>query len=182
MTAIEDAIFHHRQPDPQKLTAYGFTHQGEQWRYAEPLTPGFTLTVTIAGKTVSDADSGAPYTLHLDPANTGMFVGRIRGAYVAALTTIAKDCFDPNLFAGGQMKQMTTAIEAAFAEHPEYLWQQFPNNAIIRRSDNRKWYALLVTVTPDKVGHDPIDLLVLRAGPQTIQTQLKMARRCRHTI
>ncbi|MFD1392982.1 MmcQ/YjbR family DNA-binding protein [Lacticaseibacillus jixianensis] len=178
--SIQDTIFHNRQPDTKKLAAYGFKQTGTTWHYQTALVPGFSLTVNINGETitspVTDQESGDLYTLHLDPANSGMFIGQIRGAYIAALTAISKDCFVPTMFDAGQIKKITAAIDETFAEQPEYLWKQFPNNAIIRRQDNRKWYALMVKVTPDKVGltgADLIDLLVLRANPQTIQAQLK---------
>ena len=180
MTSIQEEIFKDKQPDTNKLAAYGFTHTDDKWAYQTVLTPGFALTVTITGDTittqVTDTDSGLPYTLHLDPANSGTFVGKIRNAYTATLTKIAKDCFTSSMFAAGQMAAIITAIGEQYGEHPEYLWANFPNNAIVRRSDNRKWYALLVKVSADKVGlsgTEPTDVLVLRAEPEAITEQLK---------
>ncbi|WP_390409947.1 MmcQ/YjbR family DNA-binding protein [Lacticaseibacillus jixiensis] len=177
--SIQDDIFKHRQPDAAKLKHFGFTHDQDQWRYQTPLVQGFELVVTIKDDTVTttviDQESGLPYVLHLDPANSGMFVGQIRGAYVATLEAIAKDCFVPTMFTTGQMDAMIDAIGNKYDEHPEFLWANFPNNAIIRRSDNRKWYALLVKVSADKLGlngTDDVDVLVARAEPEVVTSRL----------
>lgn len=180
MATIQDTIFAHRQPEATKLAAFGFTQKDGEWQYTTPLVAGFTLTVTIAGKTITstvrDNESGQPYVLHLDPANSGMFVGKVRAAYVATLQAIAAECFVPTMFKTGQMNAVITAVAAKFDEQPEFLWKQFPNNAILRRADNRKWYALLVKVAADKLGldgSDPVDVLVVRADPTAIPAQLK---------
>ncbi|MFD1484904.1 MmcQ/YjbR family DNA-binding protein [Lacticaseibacillus baoqingensis] len=177
--SIQDDIFKHRQPDAAKLKHFGFTYDQAQWRYQTPLVQGFELVVTIKDDTVTttviDQESGLPYVLHLDPANSGMFVGQIRGAYVATLEAIAKDCFVPTMFTTGQMDAMIDAIGKKYDEHPEFLWANFPNNAIIRRSDNRKWYALLVKVSADKLGldgTDAVDVLVARADPAVVTARL----------
>lgn len=180
MPTIQDEIFKNRKPDATKLKNFGFIHENDQWRYQTPVASGFELTVTIKGDTVTatviDQDSGLPYVLHLDPANSGMFVGQIRGAYVTTLKTIAKECFVPTMFSTGQMDALIDEVGKKFDEHPEFLWANFPNNAIIRRHDNRKWYALLVKVSADKVGLDGtdlVDILVARATPDDVTAQLK---------
>lgn len=177
--SIQDDIFKHRQPDPEKLRNFGFTHDQALWRYQTPLVQGFELVVTIKGNTVTttviDQDTGLPYVLHLDPANSGLFVGQIRGAYVTTLEAIAKDCFVPTMFTTGQMDALIDAIGNQYGEHPEFLWANFPNNAIIRRSDNRKWYALLVKVSADKIGlagTADVDVLVARAEPEAVTARL----------
>jgi len=180
MSAIQDTIFKNRQPDQTKLAAYGFNQQNGQWRYQTLLALGFELTVTVAGNTVTtpviDQESGLPYVLHLAPANSGQFVGQIRDAYIKTLTAISNSCFVSTMFTTGQMEAVINAIANQFAEHPEFLWAKFPNNAIVRRSDNRKWYALLVKVSGDKIGlvdSALVDVLVVRAPLETITEQVK---------
>lgn len=180
MSNISDAIFNNLQPDEKKLADFGFTQDGDQWRYNKTLAPGFELSITITGNTITtpviDQESGLPYVLHLNPANSGQFVGQIRDAYTATLTTIAHKCFVSTMFTTGQMEELISVISGQFNEHPEFLWAKFPNNAIIRRSDNRKWYALLVKVTADKIGltgTELVDVLVVRASSTVIDDQLK---------
>lgn len=37
---------------------------------------------------------------------------------------------------------------------PKYLWAKYPNYAVLRHSDNRKWYAIIMNVSKDKLGLD----------------------------
>ena len=180
MTAIQDQIFHQLQADWTKLAAYGFKGAGTDWTYRTALVHNFILTVTIHDTAmttaVTDADAHTPYVLHLDPANTGTFVGEVRQSYVAALKDIARGCFKRATFASGQSAAIVAALAAEYGDKLEFLWQKFPNNAIIRRADNRKWYALLVRISASKVGlpgDHLTDVLVVRADAATITAKLK---------
>lgn len=57
------------------------------------------------------------------------------------------------------------AIEYAqtkYSTSPEYLWNRYPLYAVFRRSDNKKWYAVIMDVPQCKLGfdgHDKIDIL-----------------------
>lgn len=180
MTSIQAQVFANRQPDWSQLAAYGFEGSGSDWAYTTPLVGTLQLTVTLHGNSVTtkviDGDNGAPYVLHLDPANSGLFVGQVRGAYLSILEDIAAKCFTSTTFATGQSAAIIAELTAKYNETPEFLWQKFPNNAIIRRADNRKWYALLVKVAADKVGlagSELVDLLVVRAEPATMAAKLQ---------
>ncbi len=37
---------------------------------------------------------------------------------------------------------------------PEYLWSRYPEYAILRHSDNRKWFGLVMNVSQRKLGLD----------------------------
>ncbi|WP_125579314.1 MmcQ/YjbR family DNA-binding protein [Lacticaseibacillus suibinensis] len=180
MSSIQETVFANRQPDWPKFAEYGFKGSGTDWAYTSPLVGELQLTVTIHGDTVTttviDGDNGAPYVLHLDPANSGLFVGQVRGAYLTVLEDIAAKCFTSTTFASGQSAAIIAELTTKYNETPEFLWQKFPNNAIIRRADNRKWYALLVKVAADKVGlagSELVDLLIVRAEPATITAKLQ---------
>ena len=42
--------------------------------------------------------------------------------------------------------------ENRYGTQPEYLWTTFPDFAVLRRTDSRKWYALIAAVPKDKLG------------------------------
>ena len=49
-----------------------------------------------------------------------------------------------------------------YGTEPEYLWKRYPRFAVFRHDDNRKWYAVIMNVTPDKIGAmgcDEIDII-----------------------
>ncbi len=55
-----------------------------------------------------------------------------------------------------------------FGTEPEYLWRIFPNYAILRRSDNKKWFAVFMDVPKNKLGLDgneSIDILDVKCDP-----------------
>ena len=42
--------------------------------------------------------------------------------------------------------------EKKFGSKPEYLWKKYPNDAILRNINNKKWYAVIMDVSPTKLG------------------------------
>ena len=63
-----------------------------------------------------------------------------------------------------------------FSTIPEYLWQKFPNYAILRHSDNAKWYAVVMNVSKHKIGIDgdeEIDILDIKCDPLMIGSLLE---------
>ena len=42
--------------------------------------------------------------------------------------------------------------EEQYGDRPEYLWRTSPHNAVLRHPENRKWYAVLMQVSREKLG------------------------------
>lgn len=62
-----------------------------------------------------------------------------------------------------------------YGSAPEYLWARLPDAAILRRPDNRKWYAAIMTVTRGKLGLDgsgTVEIIDLKAEPALIDSLL----------
>ena len=56
-------------------------------------------------------------------------------------------------------------INNEYRVSPEYPWRRYPANAVFRHKDNRKWFALIMTVGRDKLGFDnrePVDVVNLK--------------------
>lgn len=54
----------------------------------------------------------------------------------------------------------------------EFLWEKFPEYAVLRRKDNQKWYAVLMIVPKNKIGlsgDEKIEIIDLRANSEEIQ-------------
>lgn len=65
-------------------------------------------------------------------------------------------------------KQIAAWLAAENGDAPEYLWAKFPNHAVYRRKDNRKWYALVAAVPRRKLGlagQAPVPILVVKCEP-----------------
>lgn len=96
----------------------------------------------------------------------------MRTEYEQLLLEIAEKCFDRAVFQTTQAHYVLEYARSKYGNEPEYLWKQFPSYAVLRRSDNAKWYAALLQISPDKIGLSDgpkIEVLDLRASPAEIE-------------
>lgn len=143
--------------DTQKLLDYGFNKQSNIYTYNQPLSnKQFELKVIIYNKDIKadiwDNDTNDIYTLVKVESAKGTFVSKIKNEFETILYDIRKNCFSPNIFKTPLAKKLIKYIKDKYNNDLEYLWQRFPNNAIARRSDNKKWYILFLTVAGNKIG------------------------------
>lgn len=169
-------FFKKKKPREEKLLAYGFLRAAEGFRYDTDIARGqFVLTVTVSGggvKTrVTDKDSGEEYVLHRAPGAAGAFVGMVREDHERILADISDKCFEPDIFKQEQAKRLIAYVREKYGDELEYLWEKFPDNAVWRRRDTKKWYAALLTVSRRKLGQDSDELLEiidLRMKPEDL--------------
>ncbi len=43
-------------------------------------------------------------------------------------------------------------VAKKYETEPEYLWQKFPQYAVLRNNRNEKWYAVIMNVSKEKLG------------------------------
>ena len=172
---FEAQFFLHKKPNEDKLLRYGFTPKTNGYQYAAMVMDGqFRLTVFIAADgqvstQMIDSMTGEEYTLYKVPSSVGSFVGEVRSACEDVLTDIAQNCFEPDIFRGEQTHAVIDFVREQFGDELEFLWEKFPNNAIWRRKDNRKWYGLLLTLPKRKLGlqsEEIAEVVVLRLQPE----------------
>ena len=63
--------------------------------------------------------------------------------------------------------------EERYGTQPEYLWAAYPAYAVLRRSDNRKWYALIADVERSRLGlsgTERTDILNVKCDSRMIGT------------
>lgn len=157
MSKILEQTFKNKRPNIKKLISYGFECFDDIYLYKKTiLEEQFLLTVKVCGSLIDteviDIETDERYTLFLADGAVGSFVGAVRTAYEKVLRDIADKCFDKYVFKTEYAQQIIRYIDEKYGDELEFLWNKFPDNAIWRRSDNRKWYALLVTATKDKIG------------------------------
>ena len=171
-------FFKYKTPNFEKLRASGFVEEGGDYVYRTELLEGqFALTVSISqGGTVKtelmELAFGEPYTLHLVEDAVGEFVGNVREEFSRVMSAIADTCFERKIFQSEQANALIAHARDAYGSEPEYLWEKFPENAIWRRSDNAKWYGLMMTVPRKKLGlngEGNVEILDVRADPQEIE-------------
>ena len=159
----------------EKILKYGFEVDGENFIRREKILNQMTLTIIIdkSGSVTTkifDAD-GEPYTLHLVEGASGKFVGSVKAEYERVLKNIYEQCFDDEIFKFAQTLKLVEYIHEKFSDEPEFLWEKYPNFAIFRRKDNRKWYALIANIPKKylRLGDDEeIEILNLRVEPEEL--------------
>ena len=166
--------FQSRKPDFEKLRACGFQESEAGFSFQTELLDGqFTLTVKIsrAGEVrteLVEKDFGEAYTLHLVEEAGGSFVAKVREEYSRALSAIAEHCFEPNVFSSRQTNALIAHAREKYGTEPEYLWEKFPDNAVLRRGDNGKWYGAILTTGRKSLGlegEEKIEILDIRCDP-----------------
>ena len=170
--------YKNKKPDIQKLLSFGFTEQNDYYTYSEDLLDGqmkMIVNISPAGKIstqVLDNSSKEEYVLHLIDDAVGSFVGQVKTEYDELLEEISSKCFDLDVFKSEQAKSVISYVKHKYGNELEFLWKKFPDNAIVRRKDNKKWYAALLTVSRRKLGFDSdeiIEIIDIRMKPEDIE-------------
>ena len=162
----------------KKLTDFGFAESDGAYFYRTELFDGkmrLCVKIDTDGKIYTelvDESGGEEYILHRVAGAAGAFVGRIKSEYGAVMERIASECFDPEVFRREQTKAVISYMRNTYGEEPEYLWEKFPDCAAVRRKDNAKWYAVILTVSRRKLGFDSDvteEVIDLRMPPDEIE-------------
>lgn len=176
-----EEVFKNRKLNIEKLLSFGFKNIDNRYVYHADLIDGkMKLTVVIDTNEkmhtqITDNDSGDEYVLHRVAGASGSFVGQVKSEYEAVLDEISNKCFIPDVFKSKQAKEIIAYVRKTYGDEPEYLWQKFPDNAVVRRKDNKKWYAALLTVSQRKLGFDSdekVEVIDLRMTPEDIEKKV----------
>ena len=179
MASIVENTFKYREVDFSKLIGFGFIQNGSDYIYRRTLAgSGFELTVTISaqGKVfteITDPSTDEIYTLHLVDGAAGSFIGLVRCEYEETLKEIADACFEPAVFKNPQTKRIIEFVRSRYGDELEFLWEKYPDCAIWRRKDTKKWYAILLTVSKRKLGIDSdevVEVIDLRFPQEDINS------------
>ena len=142
--------------DKEKALAYGFSKQGEVFRYEQLiLDEDFKLYVTVQGKEVDfwlvDQETGDDYVqLHMDQM-VGQYVGQVREACQQALEDIRSSCFAVKDFMYPQTKRLVDWISQQYDRPLEYLWNRSPDSGVFRHQENLKWFGVLMKIDWSKL-------------------------------
>ena len=175
-------IFKFYQFNQEKARVYGFVENSGVWIYSCQILQGdFVMTVSITADNVSfqvfDQEMGDLYPqVHME-SMTGSFVASVREACLEILYQIRKACFDVQDFICPQTKRIMAQIQEKYGNQLEYLWEKSPDSAVLRHEGNKKWYAVLMRISWDKLEkgreglveavnlkHDQVADLLLKKG------------------
>lgn len=69
---------------------------------------------------------------------------------------------------GTDRKTLFDYAYESYGTRPEYLWEKDLDSAVLRHSDNEKWYAVVMKIPRSKIalqGSEPVDIAVMKSNP-----------------
>ena len=177
MNKIIERVFAGAEADFSKLLNYGFVKDGENYVYSADIADGqlkLTVSVDGAGRVfadVTDNSTGEPFTLFLVDGVEGAFVGGVRSEYENALGEIKDKCFYAQVYKQRVSLKIIEYIREKYGDEPEFLWGDYPDTAVWRRKESKKWYGAIMTVSKSKLGLDGsenVEIIDLHAAPDFI--------------
>jgi predicted DNA-binding protein (MmcQ/YjbR family) len=154
--------------------------KSECYSYSAYLLDGkfeMIVSVTKDGQQVIseifDLSTKERYVLHRISNATGSFVSRVRKEYESVLDSIDTNCCEPHIFKSKNAEQVICYVREKYHDELQFLWKKFPQNAVFRRQDNSKWYAVLLVVSKKKLGlqtDDMVDIIDLRVNSKEIDS------------
>ena len=171
------SIFHNRTPNADRLLKAGFAATEQGYAGSFDLPQGqFLMDVVISPEgavsvKVVDRENEEEYVLVHAPGASGVFVGSVIQACEDRLREIAQNCFEYEVFRSTQAKELIRYVDRIYGDRLEFLWKKFPDNAVFRRGDTGKWYAVILTISRAKLGPaeaGTVEILDLRGQPEEI--------------
>lgn len=119
--------------------------------------------------------TGEPYFLYkLD--TQGEFVGALREEIKEILCDVINSCYSDSVYKLNQTIAIIEYIKCKYKCLPEFLWKKFPNFAVFRRKDNKKWFCIVMIVSKDKLGlnsKEEIEIINLKSSKEKVGEYLK---------
>ena len=149
-------IFKSYQFNQEKARVYGFVENSGVCTYSCQILQGdFVMTVSVTATDVCfqvfDQETGDLYPQVHMGSMRGSFVGNVREACLEILYQIRKACFDVQDFICPQTKRIMTQVQEKYGNQLEYLWEKSPDTAVLRHESNKKWYAVWMKISWDKL-------------------------------
>ena len=172
---IINSVFKFKKASGDKLKKFGFAEEGGKLVYRTVICDSLRLTVAVIDGEIKtevwDTESEEPYTLFLVDGASGEFVGKVREEYTRVLEEIAENCFKTQVFKCENTYKIIEYARDKFGDSEEYLWEKFPDNAVLRRGDTKKWYAAILTAQYCKLGIDregTVEIIDMRINPEEL--------------
>lgn len=176
------SMFKNRVLNEEKLLKFGFLRTGGGFYTSRSIMHGqFKAEVYISDTAevsvkVYEAESGQEYSPAYVVGVCGSFVGEVINECEEQLRLIAENCFDYEAFKSPQAKEIIEYAYSRYNDMLEFLWDKFPNNAVLRRKDTKKWYAAFMTVEKSKLGINSggtVEIIDMHALPEDVDIWIR---------
>ncbi len=161
----------------ESLLNYGFVKNNEKYVlekniYADCFKVIVEFTKENQVSKVIDLSVNEEYALVDVKDFSGDFVGKVKEEYEKLLNDIIDKCTTLNVFKSNQAKKIIKYVKEKYNDDLEYLWKEFPKNAVWRNKNNNKWYGVLLVLDENKLGIESdkiIDIIDLRYQKDNIK-------------
>ena len=149
----------------ERLESYGFLKNEQEYFYEVDLIPEeLSLRIHVSFQKeirveVIDVTFQEPYVLHLSDHAVGEYVTMVRTKYEELLTHFVEHCFIERIYKSDVTIKLIEHVKERFGDDLEFLWKDYPDGAIWRRKDSKKWYGLLQVVSKRKLGMDSDEIV-----------------------
>lgn len=184
---IFERVFRDRILRREQLLPFGFIRKGNGFSYCTQLLQDrFNLILEIdangfAHAQVQGTGDRQDNEFLLAQKTPSSFTGKkLRKEYEEELWHIAERCFEPDAFKNDMTLRVIEHVKTTYGDALEYLWRNFPGNAIVRTGAKGKWYGAFLTVARRKLSGDSgekVEILNLRVHPAELETIVDGASR-----
>ena len=178
---LEEEIFNNFIIDKDKLINYGFKLKKDKLIFEKKLSKDdfkaiFEFDDKLSGK-IFDLSTNDEY-INFRIENLSGFSSEIREEYTNLLIDIRNKCSKKEWQLFAQAKRISKYIEEKYKDLPEFLWEKFPNYAIYRKKENKKWYALFGAVNLLKIdkkskSKDIVEIINIKVNKEETQNLIK---------
>ena len=178
--SIENEIFKNYKVNYQKLLEYGFNKAKNTFKLTKLIIDNtFSINIEINSKEeisvkVYDLSINDEYISFRINNDNLSFANKIKEEVINLLLDIRNKCYT-NLNSNNQMNRITKLIKEKYKDEPEFLWSKFPEFRIFRNKDNKKWYAIIMNITKNKLNlnsNDEVYIINIKLDPEEIETLL----------
>ena len=178
---LEDVLFRKCVPNYDKLISYGFQKVSDQYIFTKKIqNNSFKVSVVIGSNhsvktSVYDLEMDDEYYGYRVENASGEFAGKIREDVCLLLEDIRNMCFSIQSFVGDQANRISQRILKKYGDYPSFEWDQYPDFGVFKNHDSKKWYALIMNISKNKLGDDAnsmVDVLNVKINPNRILSLL----------
>lgn len=97
--------------------------------------------------TLIDQKTKEAYALVKVASAQGAYVEALRKECGDVLLTVIDRCYDRQPHRQPQIRRILKWIEETYAVNGEYLWNDHPDYVVFRHPENRRWFAMILSVS-----------------------------------
>ena len=161
--------------DIKRLKEYGFKLSNNIYYYNKDIYQNkFKVIIEVDNNSVItkiiDNDTSEEYYNIYNENYNGTFINELRNEYENLLLDFKQKCFINKHFNSNEAEAITNYIKNTYKNDPEFLWEKDDSTGVFRRSDNKKWYAIIMNTNGDIFDYpgEKVNVINVKLPPEII--------------